>query len=223
MTTTQAAKSNSAKKNPAANLSRKPKPGAEAAAAREAAEAEEKKAAEEKAVEEAAAPAEAVTTEEPTQPSTPTPLAEPSATTKYQQRMAKLSAARRIEVKMRNADQRFVVIAKFMETWEEHPEAKAAAAALDLAFENFLLAIKQVPDTFKPKGFTKTPSINVPLAAGATVSLRAKIAGSYEGVIDGEEREGLTVLTITPKGKVVCQTKGGEKVVLPRGHVVTKS
>lgn len=138
----------------------------------------------------------------------------------YADRMRKLPAARRIEVKVKNAADRFKPVVAFMNTWDEHKDVAEAGRELQAAQVKFLSLIGKVPDGFKPKGIGSTPNIIAPLAAGDLVSVRQKHQEGYSDVIELADQIGMTVVSITAKGKVVCKTKNGEKVVFPRGHIV---
>ncbi len=56
------------------------------------------------------------------------------------------------------------------------------------------------------------------LTAGMFVNIREKHSETYDGIVDGKDRIKLEVLG-TRKGRVVCKTASGEKIILPRAHV----
>lgn len=103
-------------------------------------------------------------------------------------------------------------------TWTNASEGlrEATAKALEAvaALENMAgyLPSSWVPEKAKPKAKGLQP--------GNTASVLAKVMPQYEGILADGDMEGLQVLELRAKGKVLCKTETGEKIILPRAHLM---
>jgi hypothetical protein len=57
------------------------------------------------------------------------------------------------------------------------------------------------------------------LRVGESVVVRLTVRAGYADVLEAHEMEGLTVETVGAKGKVVCRTAAGDRVVFPTAHL----
>jgi hypothetical protein len=135
----------------------------------------------------------------------------------YQERMRKMKPHERVRAKLEATIERFQFIVEEIETW------KNAGNELTQSAKGALTAIEEVTDLVKslPKDFVADKPRKAPVSSlevGTRVDLRAKHAETYDGVIADKDRAGLEVLGVR-KGRVVCKTISGEKVIIPRGHV----
>lgn len=135
----------------------------------------------------------------------------------YQERMRKLSPHARVQTKLTSTVERFKYIVAEIATWQNAgDELTSCSAAALSAIEETLDLVNSLPKGFvadKPRKASRSS-----LETGARVNLREKHFETYEGIIDGKDRIKLEVLD-TRKGRVVCRTQSGEKVIIPRGHV----
>lgn len=174
----------------------------------------------------AAKPAPAVPKDRSSKPAEAAPTSAEERT--YQERMRQLKPHERVQTKLHSTVERFQFILAEVSTWKNQdpkkpgelsPDvaeivngAKVAMAALEELTEN----VDALPKDFAADKPRKTPTVS--LEVGTRVNLREKFSSTYEGIIDGKDRLKLEVLGVR-KGRVVCKTQGGEKVLLPRGHV----
>lgn len=137
--------------------------------------------------------------------------------TSYQARMRKLSPAKQYETKAKNSIERLNRIKAAVSGWSKPELVKSVDHAID-ALEELVEELGTLPDDFKPPAAARAPSAAKPLDVGTTVAIREKVSEKYDDIIEPKDREGMKVVT-TKKSRVLCQTRSGEKVLIPRGHL----
>jgi hypothetical protein len=149
-----------------------------------------------------------------TKTAAPAAAAKPVKTEKTpKEKKAKLPLAKQIEVKANFLLTRATKLQTLVAKWPVADDAKNAVLGIAALVE----ALKELPKDFAaPKGAKGEAKL---LAAGTKVDLREKVCAKYDDIIEPADRVGMVVIVCKP-GRVVCKTKAGDKVILPRGHVV---
>lgn len=132
----------------------------------------------------------------------------------YEARMRQLPQIERIRRKLASTILRFENLHEELVTWKNAADLNNEAKTVRGALDEMLDVAKSMPDDFKPERDRKARESH--LQPGVKVTIREKVAESYEGVIETDAE--LEVLDIR-KGRVVCKTAEGEKVFIPRGHL----
>ncbi len=134
----------------------------------------------------------------------------------YQNRMRKLTPVARLTAKLGSTIDRFGHLVTEVEAWKNGTEVATAAKVAFAAIEQFANAVHELAEGFVVERMRKT-AVGA-LAAGMFVNVKPKHREADDGIIDDDDLVKLEVLD-TRKGRVVCRTQSGEKIILPRGHV----
>lgn len=147
---------------------------------------------------------------------TATKAAAPTPKETYQNRMRKLAPQLRLAAKLASTVDRFRHLVDEVSVWKNAGDLVSTAKQAFAGIEEFADEVASLPADFVVERARKTAVSN--LTAGMFVNIREKHFETYEGIVDGKDRTRLEVLA-TRKGRVVCKTASGEKIILPRGHV----
>jgi hypothetical protein len=134
----------------------------------------------------------------------------------YQNRMRKLAPQHRLAAKLAATVDRFKHLVDEVVVWKNAGELVSTAKKAFAGIEEFADEVASLPADFVVERARKSAVSN--LTAGMFVNLREKHGETYDGIVDGKDRIRLEDLG-TRKGRVVCKTASGEKIILPRGHV----
>lgn len=142
--------------------------------------------------------------------------AAPTPKETYQNRMRKLAPQYRLAAKLASTVDRFKHLVDEVVVWKNAGELVSTAKKAFAGIEEFADEVAALPADFVVERARKSAVSN--LVVGMFVNLREKHFETYDGIVDGKDRVKLEVLG-TRKGRVVCKTASGEKIILPRGHV----
>ena len=146
------------------------------------------------------------------------PEAQASEKPTYQERMRKMKPHERVRFKLEWTVERFKHIVDELGTWtnKEAGDLTSSAKTALTHIEEVLDQMNGLPKDFiavRPRKASESS-----LKPGMRVDIKDKHSEVYDGIIEEKDRKGLDVLD-TRVGRVVCKTRAGEKVILPRGHV----
>lgn len=145
------------------------------------------------------------------QPAAPQPVAEPP------QRDARMPIHQRTRRQLVIAAKRWSTFLRITKGWS--PEVDVAIAEVSEGMLAAIEAVSKLPDGFVPSrraGGGGAPSAQ--LVPGALVNITDKAAAKYKDILDEADLKSLEVMKVVGK-KIVFRTQGGDRVIIPRGHV----
>lgn len=101
--------------------------------------------------------------------------------------------------------------------WDDADDMLEAVERVRVAVEAAFKQAQKLPADFVPRK-PKAPAAPL-FGPGVVVSIREKVLPQYEGILTSLEVVNLTVIDVR-KNRAVCRTSGGDRIILPRGHLV---
>jgi len=148
--------------------------------------------------------------------------ATPAAPKAAKPRKPKLEAGAVLFVQVGRMHKRAMHLLKRVRRWHNAEEVVTRFNAVEEAIIKLQCEIEDLPAGFVPDlGPSRAGGGGggKALPVGVSCVVRDKVRPSYEGILTTAEMNNLIVVEVRAKGRVLCKTGDGEKIVMPRGHL----